>query len=197
MSFLKHLRDDNHEALFWSRCCEGSNPIAVVGPRLGAFLPHPARYTEPYKKHVPASGAQAGNVSVGDATYAALSKDRGKTTIYRTSYPNQTVMLTSRYSVSWKSYWVNTALTDIRWLNGFDPHRGVRGLLNSVTIETCVITLSESFKGEWRQTLNCAHMGMQIKVILAAVCSPFFLSRQCFCFFFYFKTLRAICLQAV
>lgn len=37
------------------------------------------------KKHVPASGARAGNVTVGDATYAALSKDRGITTIYRTS----------------------------------------------------------------------------------------------------------------
>lgn len=143
MSFLKHLRDDNHEALFWSRCYEDSNSIAVVGPASGHFS-HILPDTQNHIKNMsPQSGAQAGKVTVGDATYAALCKDRGITTIYRTSYPNQTVMLTSQYSVSWKSYWVNTALTDIRWLNGFNPHRGVRGLLNSLTIETCVIILSE------------------------------------------------------
>lgn len=45
------------------------------------------------------SGAQTGKVPVGDITYAALSKDWGITTIYRTFYPNQTVMLTSEYGV--------------------------------------------------------------------------------------------------
>lgn len=47
------------------------------------------------KKQQKKVGAQAGKVPVGDITYAALSKDGGITTIYRASYPNQTVMLTS------------------------------------------------------------------------------------------------------
>lgn len=82
------------------------------------------------------SGAQAGKVPVGDITYAALSKDGGTTAIYRASYPNQTVMLTSEYGVHRKNCWVNTALTDIRWLNGFNPRRGVRGAGNDSAVQS-------------------------------------------------------------
>lgn len=78
--------------------------LLLLGLALGHFS-HILPDTQNHIKNMsPQSGALAGKVTVGDATYAALSKDRGITTIYRTSYPNQTVMLTSQYRVSWKSY---------------------------------------------------------------------------------------------
>lgn len=82
------------------------------------------------------SAAQAGKVPVGDITYAALSKDGCITTIYRASYPNQTVMLTSEYGIHRKNCWVNTALTDIRWLNGFNPGRGVKRAGNGSAVQS-------------------------------------------------------------
>lgn len=82
------------------------------------------------------SGAQAGKVPVGDITYAALSKDGGITTIYRASYPNQTVMLTSENGIQRKNCWVNTALTDIRWLNGFNPGRGIKRAWNGSAVQS-------------------------------------------------------------
>lgn len=82
------------------------------------------------------SGAQGGEVPVGDTTYAALSKDWGITTIYRTSYPNQTVMLTSEHGVHRKNCRVNTVLTDIRWLNGFNPSSGVKRAWNGSAVQS-------------------------------------------------------------
>lgn len=82
------------------------------------------------------SGAQGGEVPVGDTTYAALSKDWGITTIYRTSYPNQTVMLTSEHGVHRKNCRVNTVLTDIRWLNGFNTGSGVKRAWNGSAVQS-------------------------------------------------------------
>lgn len=109
-------RVDSHEKLFWWWCHYVLIRLLLFGLALGHF-PYILPETQFNMKNMSLqSSAHAGKVTVGDAMYPELSKESGVRTIYR-SWTNNEVNV-SKYTISRNDYWVNTPLTDIKWLNG-------------------------------------------------------------------------------